>query len=200
MRKKRIGIYGGTFSPPHNGHVHAARLFLEQEDLDILLIIPVCIPPHKSADGVASAEDRLSMCRAAFSVLERTEISDVEIRRKGKSYTVDTLRSLSSHDVQLVMLCGSDMLLTLSDWYQAEQIFQMTEIVYLNRAQDDVRQTERAAELLRREYGASVHRLEGDIVEIASHSVREMRLGGLPWRDALPPPVAEYIERKGLYL
>jgi nicotinate-nucleotide adenylyltransferase len=124
----------------------------------------------------------------------------MEIRRKGKSYTVDTLRSLSSPDVQLVMLCGSDMLLTLSDWYRAEQILQMTEIVYLNRAQDDVRQTERAAERLRREYGAVVHQLVGDIIEIASHSVREMRLGGLPWRDALPPPVAEYIERKGLYL
>ena len=77
---EKIGIYGGTFSPPHLGHVHAAKVFLQQIKPDKLLIIPTCMPPHKIRNEATSAEDRLEMCRLAFSFSDAIEISDIEIR------------------------------------------------------------------------------------------------------------------------
>ena len=109
----RIGIYGGTFSPPHNGHLAAARAFMEQMWLDILYVIPAAIPPHKQMAEPVSAADRLEMCRRAFAGMEGVYVSDMEIRRGGKSYTVDTLRELSGDDRRLFLLCGTDMVLTL---------------------------------------------------------------------------------------
>ena len=112
----RIGIYGGTFSPPHNGHLAAARAFMEQMWLDILYVIPAAIPPHKQMAEPVSAADRLEMCRRAFAGMEGVYVSDMEIRRGGKSYTVDTLRELSGDDRRLFLLCGTDMVLTLDEW------------------------------------------------------------------------------------
>lgn len=200
MKIERVGIYGGTFSPPHNGHVHAARLFLEQEKPDKLLIIPVCLPPHKRADGAVTSEDRLAMCRAAFGFSDRVEVSDLEIRRAGKSYTVETLRALSAPNRRLLFLCGSDMLPTLPEWQEAEELFRLTEFVYLNRDCDDVTVTLQAAERFRREYGAVIRRLDGEIVVAASRSIRELRQSGADWRASLPAAVADYIEKRGLYL
>ena len=108
----RVGIYGGTFSPVHNGHVAAARAFMEQMWLDILYIIPTGVTPHKIMKGDASARDRLEMCRLAFEGMEGVIVSDLEMRREGKSYTVDTLRELYDPSGRLFFLMGTDMLLT----------------------------------------------------------------------------------------
>ena len=106
----RVGIYGGTFSPVHNGHVAAARAFMEQMWLDILYVIPTGVTPHKDMKGDATASDRLEMCRLAFGGMEGVIVSDLEMRREGKSYTVDTLRELYDPDGRLFLLMGTDML------------------------------------------------------------------------------------------
>ena len=100
----RIGIYGGSFSPVHNGHVAAAKAFMEQMWLDVLYIMPAGIPPHKQMEGDANTWQRLRMCELAFEGVEGVLISDLEIRREGKSYTVDTLRELSAPDRRLFLL------------------------------------------------------------------------------------------------
>ena len=119
----RVGIYGGTFAPVHNGHVAAAKAFIEQMQLDILYVIPAAIPPHKQIDGSDDPMHRYRMCELAFFNEEKVLVSDMEIKRGGKSYTVDTLRELSAPDRRLFLLMGTDMMLTLDTWRQSEEIF-----------------------------------------------------------------------------
>ena len=123
----RIGIYGGTFSPVHNGHVAAARAFMAQMWLDILYVIPTGLTPHKEMQGNATAADRLEMLRLAFDDMEGVVVSDMEVRRAGKSYTVDTLRALSRPEDRLFLLCGTDMMLTLDSWREPEEIYGIIE-------------------------------------------------------------------------
>ena len=132
----RIGIYGGSFSPVHNGHVAAAKAFMEQMWLDVLYIIPAGIPPHKQMEGDANAWQRLKMCELAFEGMDGVLISDLEMRREGKSYTVDTLRHLSDSDRRLFLLCGTDMILTLDQWKDPDEIFRLAYPTYIRREED----------------------------------------------------------------
>ena len=126
----RIGIYGGSFSPVHNGHVAAAKAFMEQMWLDLLYIIPAGIPPHKQLKGDVNAWQRLKMCELAFQDVDGVLISDIEIRREGKSFTVDTLRAFAREEHRLFLLMGTDMLLTLDSWRESEEIFRLCYPVY----------------------------------------------------------------------
>ena len=112
MDMLRVGIYGGTFAPIHNGHVAAAKAFMEQMKLDYLFIIPTYLPPHKQIDRSDDPTFRLKMCELAFEGVDGVVISDVEIRRGGKSYTYDTLKELSREGTRLFLMCGTDMVLT----------------------------------------------------------------------------------------
>ena len=94
-RSKSIGIFGGTFNPPHVAHVAAAEAFSRRIDPDTLMIIPDFLPPHKTFAGTVTPEQRLDMCRLAFSHIKNVQISDMEIARGGKSYTANTLTELS---------------------------------------------------------------------------------------------------------
>ena len=100
----KTGIYGGTFSPPHLGHYLAARAFLEKVELDELLIIPALVPPHKQIKYEDDPVSRLEMCRLAFADLDKTSVSDLELNRGGKSYTVMTLRELAREGRELYFL------------------------------------------------------------------------------------------------
>ena len=132
----RVGIYGGAFSPIHIGHVAAAKAFMEQMWLDVLFVIPTGNSPHKQMSAGASDSDRLEMCRRAFEGVEGVIVSDLEIRRQGKSYTVDTLRELSGDDRRLFMLCGTDMILSLDTWRDPDGIFELCYPVYVRRDKD----------------------------------------------------------------
>ena len=115
----RICIYGGTFDPPHIGHMHACREFLNAFTVDKMYVIPTSTPPHKIRSSTVSGEDRLDMCKLAFSEISPLiEISDVELKREGKSYTADTINEIKALGYNdLYFLCGTDMLLTLDTWY-----------------------------------------------------------------------------------
>ena len=108
---ERIGIYGGTYSPPHVGHLRAAEYAIEALQLDRLLLIPTGVSPHKEMSAGASSADRLEMLRLSAAGIEKAEVSVIEIRRSGSSYTVDTLRQLKSENsgAELVLLMGTDM-------------------------------------------------------------------------------------------
>lgn len=197
----RVGIYGGAFAPIHVGHVAAAKAFMEQMWLDVLFVIPTGTSPHKQMSAGASDQDRLEMCRRAFEGIEGVIVSDLEIRRQGKSYTVDTLRELTADDRRLFLLCGTDMILTLDTWRDPDGIFKLSYPVYIRRESDeslDEKLIEKVTEY-RNRYGKNVVKIKAPAIEVSSSEVRERIERGEDIEALVPPAVAEYIKEKGLY-
>ena len=197
----RVGIYGGTFSPVHNGHVAAAKAFMEQMWLDILYVIPTGVTPHKDMKGNATAADRLEMCRLAFEGMEGVIVSDLEMRREGKSYTVDTLRELYDPEGRLFLLLGTDMLMTLDQWREPDEIFRLCYPVYVRRENDgelDQAIVEKISSY-QKKYGKVVRRIVTPAIELSSTDVRAAVAEGFPIEGAVPPAVAAYIRDRGLY-
>ena len=197
----RVGIYGGTFSPVHNGHVAAAKAFMEQMWLDILYVIPTGVTPHKDMKGDATAADRLEMCRLAFAGMEGVIVSDLEMRREGKSYTVDTLRELYDPNGRLFLLMGTDMLLTLDGWREPEEIFRLCYPVYIRRESDaglDAAIVEKI-KTYQETYGKVVRRIVTPALELSSTDVRRAVADGFPIDGAVPSAVAAYIRTHHLY-
>ena len=197
----KIGIYGGTFDPPHIGHINAFKAFVGQFAFDRVFVIPVCKPPHKSLKSTVSAEDRLNMTTLAFGgISNNVAISDLEIKRQGKSYTADTIKHFKDlgYD-EIYFLCGTDMLLTLDMWYKPDYILKNAKIVYARRENEE-ENTEKIAQkidLYTEKYGATVITLNTEVLEISSTEIREsLQCGNSPF---ISPEVAEYINKKGLY-
>ena len=197
----RIGIYGGAFAPIHIGHVEAAKAFMEQMWLDVLFVIPTGTSPHKEMSAGASDRDRLRMCEKAFEGVNGVIVSDIEMRREGKSYTVDTLRELSDDDRRLFLLCGTDMILTLDKWRESDEIFNLCYPVYIRRESDDSLDERLVAKITeyRNKYGKNVVRIKAPAIEVSSSLVREKIARGEDISSLVPPAVADYIKEKGLY-
>ncbi len=197
MTPRRIGVYGGTFNPPHMGHVRAAQAFYDAVRPDLLLIIPSCTPPHKRMEDEVAPSDRLAMAHLAFSCIEQAVVSDMEIVRGGKSYTADTLTLLSKENTELYFLVGTDMFLSMDTWYKPEIIFRLARICYIRREKD----AETTKYLLekedeyRRRYGARLMHIDVPPFEVSSTDIRKGRADDA----ALPEAVRRYIKERGLY-
>ncbi len=200
--KRRIGIYGGTFSPPHLGHKRACEAFLKTLQLDELLIIPAFTPPHKDIDGGADASARVDMCSIAFGGISGIKISDMEIKRGGKSYTVDTLSELKCDDNELYFLMGTDMFLTFDRWYKPNVIASLATICLARRENDS--ETELLIEQKLSEYKTlfdiRVEFIDYTPLELSSTRVRDMIRDGEPLNGVLDKGVIDYIRKEGLYL
>ena len=199
----RLGVFGGTFSPPHAGHIAAAKRFVCECRLDKLLVIPAFIPPHKElGERAPSPLQREEMARLAFSPLgKEVEISDVEIKRGGKSYTYETLRMLDGYD-ELFLLCGTDMFMCFDTWYRFEDIFHMCTLAVCERYDDspeERRRLEEKAEFFKNAYGAKTIILSGKIMPASSTDIREMIKRGDDVSDVVGKEVSEYIKKKELY-
>ena len=197
----RIGIYGGTFAPPHVGHVAAARAFMTQMKLDILYVIPAGIPPHKQVAADDDPRHRLRMCELAFADVEGVIVSDCELRRCGKSYTVDTLREFYSPEHRLFLLCGTDMMLTLDTWREPEEIFRLCYPIYIRREEDrelDAKIIAKIGEYQNR-FGAIVRRVVMPPIVLSSTEVRNAVKNGERFDGMVVPAVAAYIREHGLY-
>ena len=204
MKKEILGIYGGTFSPPHRGHRKAAETFLAALKPDRLLIIPTFLPPHKTLTEADSPEHRLAMCRLCFDHLPNTEVSDIEIRRQGKSYTYDTLVALWREDRELFFLCGTDMLLTLDRWYRARDLFRLCTFALERREQDPEldREIDEKIAFYKKEYDARIMEIPIEPLLISSTDVRNAEHKGISHEHLaamVPEAVAEYIEQHHLY-
>lgn len=197
----RLGIYGGTFAPIHNAHVRVAKAFYKDLSLDKLMIIPAGIPPHKRVADDDAPQKRLRMCQLAFENEEGIEVSDLELKREGKSYTVMTLRELSAEDRELFLLCGTDMLLTFDLWYCFEEIFKLCTLVYVRRECDEKTGSEisRKLEEYRTKYGAKIIELHTETLEMSSTEIREAIKEGKNVSEMVPQKVAEYIKANRLY-
>ncbi len=200
MEDKKVGLYGGTFSPPHAGHVNAAENFAASMDLQKLIIMPAGIPPHKAVENPVPSAARLEMCRLAFSGIKIAEVSDFEITKEGLSYTVDTLRHLYPTYGRIYLLCGDDMLLTLDCWRESSEIFRMAHIVCMRRYDTDGTKLYEKAEEYERNFDAAVSFIDADPLPVSSTDVREMlKNGDASVGEYLAPSVARYIKEKGLY-
>ena len=196
----KVGIFGGTFDPVHNGHLALAGAALAAFGLDRVLFVPGHVTPFKIDDRIASDADRLAMVRLATDGNPRFEVSSVEIDRGGISYTVDTLETLhASHpDWQLWLLLGSDSLLSLGRWHRASDIVQIARVGTLRRPDAPLpNRLPGFSPDVSRELLANV--ADGDCPDISSSDLRQRIATGDSVEGLVPPAVAQYIARRNLY-
>ena len=200
---RRIGLFGGTFNPPHLGHLRLAELAADEADLDLVIIMPAGVPPHKVAPGLASGEERMALCRRTFCD-PRFVVSDMELRRDGKSYTVETVRTLQAcyPEDRLFLIIGSDMLSSFDQWYRYDEILSLCSLLVLSREADISPEMLRdyAAERLKLQEGDGFQILETEPLELSSTMVRDRILKGEDVSDLLSADAYAYIKEKGLYL
>ncbi|MBR0450337.1 MAG: nicotinate (nicotinamide) nucleotide adenylyltransferase [Clostridia bacterium] len=198
----RVGIFGGTFAPVHNGHVIAAKAFMEQMKLDYLYIIPACLPPHKQISPSDDPKHRLRMCELAFADVDGVVVSDLEIARGGKSYTYDTLKELSRPDTRLFFMCGTDMVLSFDTWYRFEDIFKLCYPVYVRRENDPIITNRIVSKITEyyQKYGVMFRKILTEPIEISSTAVRKAVFEGKDISSFVPPLVESYIKTHGLYI
>lgn len=197
----RTGIFGGTFSPIHNGHIKAARAFLKEMELDVLYVIPDRIPPHKQISGNDDPFLRLEMVRAVFANDEKIVVSDTELRREGKSYTVYTLPEFMGNG-ELFMLCGTDMFLTFDKWFRFRDIFGMCTLVLMIREELTPKlraEIDEKKKIYTEQYGASICELTTEPFPISSTELRAKIKSGEDCSDYIPECVMDIITEKGLY-
>lgn len=196
----RIAVYGGTFNPIHNGHIHLAEQFARILNVDKVLLIPTREPPHKIPTDLAPARDRLEMCRLAAPD-KRFETSDMEIRRSTPSYTSDTLLELKAmypHS-ELFLLTGEDMFLTIQNWHEPQTIYSLATLCAAPRSVEGLPRLLEHAEFLKRE-GAKTVVENIEYLPISSTMVRSAVKKGESIAELVPPAVAKYILGNNLYL
>lgn len=196
--KLKLGIFGGTFNPPHIGHLRLVEAVADELSLDRVLIIPAAIPPHKNAPDLADGEDRLMMCRLTFGADRRFEVSDTELRRRGRSYTYDTLCGIREKypEDEIFLIVGSDMLETFDRWYRYRDILSMCTLCAAARERDFSPNLEK---VFSKEELNKVRFINIDVTEVSSTQIRRLISEGGSAGDFLTGETAQYIEQRGLY-
>jgi nicotinate-nucleotide adenylyltransferase len=163
------------------------------------LIIPTGEAPHKHIGTDVDPDSRLEMCRLAFEGIKNTDVSDMEIRREGKSYTVFTLRDLADNATDIFMLCGSDKIPTLEHWYCIEEIFRLCTLVCVHRVGTDATDIEAKINEYTIRYGAKIEILNADVSSVSSRCVRDAVAKGESISELVPHNVEIFIKENGLY-
>ena len=191
----KILLYGGTFDPPHWGHINNLRAAMQAVQPDKVIVMPAGIPQHKAASATPGSL-RLQMCRCFLQLGEQVEISDWEISHEGKSYTVNTLRMLHSTypDAQLYLTVGSDMLTSFRTWREWQSILQLATLVVESREADDAAMLAEFADSLCVD-GARILFARAKPVPMSSSEIRQGSAGA----EAVPPEVWQIISSRGLY-
>lgn len=197
----RLAIYGGSFNPPHMGHVGAARSVYEQLRPDKFLIIPTNVPPHKELEANSpSPAQRLEFCEMAFSDIPGAEISDMEIRREGRSYTAETVDVLRGQypGAELCIVMGTDMFLSFRTWFRWQDMLGTCTLAVLSREDDDREEIEAFKARLERENGAKILLVPHEPLPMSSTGIRALLREG-KGSAYLPEKVYRRILRKGFY-
>ena len=198
---QRIGIYGGTFNPPHIGHIEAAKQAVSALRLTKLLVIPDRIAPHKVIPaGSPTPAQRLQMLQIAFRNCPDIEVSDLELRREGPSFTWETIAQVKElyPEAQLTLFMGTDMFLSFHTWKNPEYILANASIGVFFRGDRNERAAVEERKAQMEAQGAQVTLVENDVIEISSTQMRRL----LAFRcaaDFLPEGVLDYIRRERLY-
>ncbi len=195
----RIGIFGGTFNPPHLGHLTCAQEAYLQLELDQVMLIPARVPPHKPVEEEPGAEHRLELCRLAVDGDERFEVSDIEINRPGPSYTVDTLAELHSRapDNELFLIVGGDIAAGFAHWHQPERVLSLATLAVAKRRGTARKSVNAALDQLSGGERAAFFRMPR--IGLSSTMIRERVRAKQPIRYLVPDPVIRYIDDHHLY-
>lgn len=196
-----IAVFGGSFNPPHKGHLAAALAASRQLKPDEFLVIPDFQPPHKQlAEGSPEPEERLALCRLAFAAVPNCTVSDLELRRGGKSYTADTMRHLraAKPEAELVLLMGADMYCSLHTWYDAEYILRTTRIAVFQRAAGEMPAIEAQRDALAAQFGTETELIRSQPMPASSTEIR-VALQSREGVAKLCPEVYAEIIRRRLY-
>ena len=190
----KIGFLGGSFDPVHFGHLLAAQDVYEQYQFDRLILVPAAQAPLKPKEVQSSLEDRLVMLRAAIEWDKRFEISDVELRRGGVSYTIDSVRHFRATfpDDELYWIIGGDQLPKINLWKDIEELAQIIEFIFLERPGHPAKPTPDIP-------GLRLHRCDGHLIEISSSELRDRVRRGLSLHYFCPLKVINHIEARQLY-
>ena len=196
----KILLFGGTFNPIHKGHTNAVKTMDKRLSFDKIIVMPSKIPPHKIAEDLASENDRLNMCRLAFSDLKKAEVSDFEIKRNKVSYSYYTVKHLKETytDDEIFMAVGSDMLLTFDRWFRFKAILRMCSLVCVSRKDGDFSQLKNKAQEL--SYYGNVKLLEAEPFEISSTQIRDMIKNDEDTSCYLSENVVKYIRENKIYV
>lgn len=195
----KILLFGGTFDPPHKGHMNNLQAAMDCVQPDKVIVMPAGIPPHKKA-STTDAALRLAMCECFTALSPKVEVSDWEVRQGGRNYSVNTVEMLHSRYPadSLYMCVGSDMLLGFTRWYRWQDILRMTALVVESREAGDAAALHAAAEDLRRQ-GATVLLANAQAFPCASSDIRSGRVPRSRWEEVLPPNVIQIVKDNGLY-
>lgn len=197
---QKIGIYGGTFNPIHNGHIHLIAEFYKRLNLDKIIVIPTNVPPHKISNDLADGSVRMEMCKIALSELNiNWQVSDIEMHRNKKSYTADTLTELKIQypEDSLYFIMGEDMFLSLDKWYKPQVIFSKAVMCASPRSENGYNSMV--------EYGKSMSNKFKDFkciiedIEYIPVSSTEIRGSTAELKKSVPQGVAEYIINNNIY-
>ncbi|MBX3097641.1 MAG: nicotinate-nucleotide adenylyltransferase [Fimbriimonadaceae bacterium] len=195
--KPRIGILGGTFDPPHNGHLHIAELAKKHLELSEVILVPAARNPLKRRAVQATPKQRLEMCELAIEGEEGISVSDIELTRGAPSYAIETLEEFQQvHPGQYWFILGADSIRTLPEWHQIERFEKYARFAVFHR---DGTHLEDAAASLSPEIRGLIDEVAGPTINISSSKIRESVQAGAGYRHWVPGSVADYIERSNLY-
>ena len=194
-----IAVFGGSFNPPHKGHLAAALAASRQLKPDEFLVIPDFQPPHKQlAEGSPEPEERLALCRLAFAAVPNCTVSDLELRRGGKSYTADTLRHLraAKPEAELILLMGADMYCSLHTWHDAEYILRSVRIAVFQRAAGEMPAIEAQRDALKARFGTETELIRSQPMPASSTELRAALQSREGVAKLCPEVYAEIIRRR----
>jgi nicotinate-nucleotide adenylyltransferase len=219
----RIGLFGGTFNPIHLGHLWAASEVKKGFNLDQVFLIPAALPPHKTPGAVVSADDRLEMIRLAIADLCGITVSDVELKRPGPSYTIDTVyhfKKTLADDSQIYLIMGLDAFLEINTWRSYAALLEQIAFIVMARPNADYPDAHQGWKILENylksmlaekyEFLTSkscytskgkqpIHICDVDALDISSTKIRQKVKKKKTIENLVPPEVAEFIQLKGLY-
>jgi nicotinate-nucleotide adenylyltransferase len=195
----KLGILGGTFNPPHVGHLVCAQEAHAQLGLDRVMLMPAGVPPHKALVGALSPEDRYALCERAIEDDERFAVSRLELGRTGKSFTVDTLRELHDQSPQddITFIIGGDMARSLPSWREPEAVLSLATVAVAERAENA--RDAIAAAIAPLSGSERVRFFDMPRIDVSSSLVRERVASGQPIRWLVPDAVADAIAENGWY-
>ncbi len=198
---KRIGIYGGTFNPPHLGHVRGAQFAMSALQLERLLVIPTNISPHKQLPAdTPTAQQRYEMTKIAFSGICGAEVSDMELKRQGASYTYETVDAVKDiyPDAEIVLFMGTDMFLSFLEWKNPDKIMKNASLGVFYRGDKGEKEAVDKQEQVLRQMGAKVYLVDNPVTMISSTDLRRLIAFDCT-ADFLPNEVLDYIRKESLY-
>ena len=197
---KKIALFGGAFNPIHQGHIHLALCLDARIHFDTIMLIPSHISPHKDSSMLIDGADRLRMCQLVAGRHERFVVSDMELLREGKSFTIDTVHALREQypKDKLYLIVGSDMFLSIDTWYRAKELLQMVTVCAAAREVGEYEQLLHKQQLLDTQRVKSVV-CEIEEMPISSTDIRKRLSAGQPVEGMLPGYLLDYIQQHHLY-